>query len=380
MSIGKKLNDFKTRCFSESITVPQILNTSYLPSLDGLRAISILLVVLTHFKNRYGDFFPSIATQLLLTKTLGVYVFFCLSGFLITTLLLKEQIAKKTISLKKFYIRRVLRIVPVSVLYITLLFILNKVFKMNISYIAFASAFFYTVNIVSNKQWMIGHYWSLSVEEQFYLFFPFLLKRDVNTALRVILLLLSLIILTRYVSYSGVFSKYIVFSVFENLVKSLDGVLIGALTAILLFKNVIPLNFIIKYNWYIKLACIMLIPLFYSDTIGFQAVNSLIASAFICILIICCIIKTNDIVFKLLNTKIMIKIGVLSYIIYIFQQFFLLPPAKFLFDEGLKSVGQNVYHFGLIYFPYNLIFIFLVSYISYTFYEKRFLKLKSKFN
>jgi len=148
---------------------------SRIPSLDGIRAISILLVLYGHASStrdfpvsiigKYGGWFGDVAH-------FGVLVFFVISGFLITSLLMREREATGTISLKRFYLRRVLRIFPAFYAFILVLAI--AVWLSAIPLIArdFAFALTYTVNYVPNPPWWMGHLWSLSVEEQFYLLWP----------------------------------------------------------------------------------------------------------------------------------------------------------------------------------------------------------------
>ena len=97
------------------IEIPSSLNNKKFPSLDGLRGISIIFVILSHFIF-YSEFVAK--TNL---GVIGVEIFFVISGFLISTLLLKEQIINGGISLRKFYIRRALRILPVVFLFLTTL-------------------------------------------------------------------------------------------------------------------------------------------------------------------------------------------------------------------------------------------------------------------
>ncbi len=107
------------------------LSKPYFPTIDGMRAIAIIIVVLDHalhqtYRNTswirflpYGD--------------MGVYLFFVISGFLITTLLLHEQNSKNNINLKKFYVRRILRIFPVAYLYIGFIIGLSLFMKLGIT-------------------------------------------------------------------------------------------------------------------------------------------------------------------------------------------------------------------------------------------------------
>jgi endo-1,4-beta-xylanase len=143
-----------------------------IPSLDGVRAISILLVIAghwteTHAKGTYAEIGGSFAA-------LGVRIFFVLSGYLITRLLLEEESANHCISLRRFYIRRAWRILPASALFMLITFI---VFRRQLSWIHALLAALYLTNFDPGHPWFLGHLWSLSVEEQFYLLWPAALKK-----------------------------------------------------------------------------------------------------------------------------------------------------------------------------------------------------------
>ena len=140
-----------------------------IPSLDGLRAISILLVVLGHLAKSshapqiYWDYYA----------TTGVRVFFVISGYLITTILLKEQNRTATISLQTFYIRRAYRIFPAALFFMLAMVV---VYWRDLRWYNIAAAFLYAANFDAFRPWIFGHLWSLSVEEQFYLLWPSVLK------------------------------------------------------------------------------------------------------------------------------------------------------------------------------------------------------------
>ncbi|HMC86217.1 MAG TPA: acyltransferase family protein, partial [Chitinophagaceae bacterium] len=115
---------------------------------------------------------------------LGVKLFFVISGFLITTLLIKEKIKTNTINLKKFYIRRFLRIFPVFYLFLIVIIVLNFVLHLAIPWYIFLTAALYLTNFfIYQTHWTMVHFWSLSVEEQYYLVWPALFKKNHNLAL-----------------------------------------------------------------------------------------------------------------------------------------------------------------------------------------------------
>ena len=139
-----------------------------IPSLDGLRAISISMVVLAHFANEgYAPLF------LRPYAGIGVRMFFVISGYLISAILLKEQGRTSTISLRSFYIRRAYRIFPAAFFFMLIIF---AVYWRTLRWYEMTIALLYIVNYFP-RPWVIGHLWSLSVEEQFYLLWPSVLKK-----------------------------------------------------------------------------------------------------------------------------------------------------------------------------------------------------------
>lgn len=155
---------------------PQALGfrLSYRPELDGLRGISILLVFVHHF---YHPVLPG--------GFLGVDIFFVLSGFLITSLLLQEWDSKGSINLRDFYIRRALRLMPALLALVLVLGVFAAFFLSGDGALLTYQGIWLTLSYVSN--WLYAfHYvspnnplgitWSLAIEEQFYLLWPVILR------------------------------------------------------------------------------------------------------------------------------------------------------------------------------------------------------------
>ena len=151
-----------------------------IPSLDGLRAVSICMVVIGHCSKTITGLSSSAYMFLGFVGAgrLGVSTFFVISGFLITTLLVREQLSTHTISLKDFYIRRAFRIFPGFYAYWLVAFVLALLGYIQLSRSDLISAATYIWNYVPRNvdTWFLGHTWSLSVEEQFYLLWPLILK------------------------------------------------------------------------------------------------------------------------------------------------------------------------------------------------------------
>lgn len=170
-------------CASTAVGNPESAEIEYfpirvrgrIPSLDGLRAVAILLVIQSHLAGgRYSllnlgtGHFPFRFAY----GNLGVRIFFVISGFLITTLLLQEQNRQGRISIKQFYIRRALRILPASYVFMLVLCIVAGLGIVVIPKESFLASFLYVRNYFGGGDWYTAHLWSLSVEEQFYLIWP----------------------------------------------------------------------------------------------------------------------------------------------------------------------------------------------------------------
>lgn len=143
-----------------------------IPSLDGLRAISIAFVLLAHLAGTRG--FPVSAGlgKMVEFGEVGVHVFFVISGYLITRLLLEELERRRSISLGRFYLRRTLRIFPPYYAFILALVVAQASGWLQLAPHDVARAMTYTSNYYPDRSWFTGHTWSLSVEEQFYLLWP----------------------------------------------------------------------------------------------------------------------------------------------------------------------------------------------------------------
>src|SRR5438270_4005923 len=150
----------------------------YQPALDGIRAIAVLLVMANH-----TGFFHA--------GRLGVDIFFVLSGYLITAILVAEFSAGGRIDLKKFYARRALRILPAVILLLVALNVFAAITqpREQVQTLRWDSlgALFYVANWLrafGRDLGIVGHLWSLSIEEQFYLLWPvtlaFLLSRKLS--------------------------------------------------------------------------------------------------------------------------------------------------------------------------------------------------------
>lgn len=173
-----------------------------IPSLDGLRAVAIVIVVLSHTK----ILLPSVLVHSGLFRYWiggglhGVQLFFVISGYLITTLLQREFDRTGDVSLRRFYARRTLRIFPPFYVYLGILAVLWAAGIQTEDRSTFLSAATYTITYHPHPQgWPVQHAWSLSIEEQFYLLWPavliYALRR--GRAVRIVLTVLAVMPIIR---------------------------------------------------------------------------------------------------------------------------------------------------------------------------------------
>lgn len=332
-----------------------------IPSLDGFRAISIILVLIAH--SRLSTGFPARYEDLARHGAVGVTVFFVISGFLITWLLLTEQKNKGYINLKRFYINRCFRILPVFLLYTLFVFYWNHKENIDLKNTDLLHVLTFTVNFQEDRNWYTGHFWTLSIEEQFYIFWPVILilfNKHLKTTLY---LLIIYSCISRVIAYKFSVIAIITLTPFFNYS---DAIFVGALGGIIFFENPVICKKTIFNSYPAQLLAVFLICVFvYCSGYGKLAkvalpFGNLIISTSILFLLFSYIRPSNSIVYKFLNSRFIVHIGILSYSIYIWQQFFV--------------VGK----YGWRIFPLSILVIYVVSLISYYLWEKSFLTMKKK--
>jgi peptidoglycan/LPS O-acetylase OafA/YrhL len=152
----------------------------YIPTLDGWRAIAIVAVFFAHTQPLAlpGDYGRSLGIFLANNGGRGVDVFFAISGLLICTRLLEEEDRHGRISIRNFYIRRAFRILPPAVFFLLVLMLLHMYGPIPLNLLDWFSCLFFFRNYTMNLSgpplnwWFTSHFWSLSVEEHFYLILP----------------------------------------------------------------------------------------------------------------------------------------------------------------------------------------------------------------
>ena len=152
---------------------PEWVERGKIGGIDGLRGCAILGVLITHAAHVFlVDESDVLAPAADFLGRLGVQIFFAISGFLITLLLLREYDRAGSISLRGFYRRRTLRIIPAYVCYLTAIFAAAGAGWITIDATSSAAALTYTMDFVPRPSLPTEHIWTLSLEEQYYLIWP----------------------------------------------------------------------------------------------------------------------------------------------------------------------------------------------------------------
>jgi len=345
--------------------------------LNGLRAIAAIAVVISHTTLDL-DKFGLIATIFgsdsagkpkgLLLASYGVSIFFALSGFLITYLLLQEKKSTQIINIKHFYIRRALRIWPLYYLYILLCFIVYYYFEVPYDKAVVPFYIFMLANIpmiMNNMLPFLGHFWSLGVEEQFYLFWPWLAKISTDKLLKISFFLVILLFgLKLFFWITNLTIPLVALSI-----TRFHTMIIGCIGAIFYYNKV---NLFLT-NKYIQVLCW---SIYFLIAVNLFVVPSLIANEIVAIVTVCVIyaqIERKNMIIDLDN-KIFDFIGKISFGIYVYHPLilFLLAKSSFRFKES------SITNYIIVYLIVLLLTI-LVAKLSYRFYEKRFILLKNSF-
>jgi peptidoglycan/LPS O-acetylase OafA/YrhL len=227
-------------------------NRPHVAALDGLRGMAVLLVLAGHSSKAYLEpstqaDFPLLAA-LLGCDSLGVRLFFILSGYLITWLLMGELQQTGGLNLKAFYLRRGARILPAYWFFLACLALFARAGLVDVSWQQFLNALFFLWNYaplwhVHESQegaWYLGHLWSLAVEIQFYLVWPLLLWKMGPARAKWICLLAAASMPPLRLS------SYLLFPEQRGLLgimfhTSLDGLMLGS--AVALWNRQLPENF-----------------------------------------------------------------------------------------------------------------------------------------
>mgnify|MGYP003948798291 CR=1 FL=1 len=349
----------------------------YRPEIDGLRAIAVITVIFYHFEISFfgNEFFKG--------GYLGVDVFFVISGYLITSILVDEYQSKKSISILNFYKRRIRRIIPLlfTVILVCIPFAwfylipssLIDFSKSSLSSLIFSSNFYFHFSENAyfnfNDSNPLLHTWSLSVEEQFYIFFPFFLLFIIKFSKKLLkqiiisLILINLLIIQLggnlsfvypYVEESFSFDKQNFFGSFYIFTSRFWELLVGS-SLVFFQKKKVKYNIIFTIFPKIGLVIIIFSVYFFSEKTFHPSFYTLIPVVGVCLIIF--FSNKLELTTRLLSSKVFVKLGLISYSLYLWHYPFL------IFQKNIFEKENNLLCFFLI---------LLTSIFSYLFVEKPF--------
>jgi peptidoglycan/LPS O-acetylase OafA/YrhL len=327
------------------------------------------------------------------SSALGVVFFFVLSGFLITFLLLKEKEQNNSIAIKKFYLRRALRIWPLYYLIFILGFFVlpyldffavpgqdnffQQNFWGNLTLYAFFMpnlAFAIYTTAVPN----IGQSWSIGVEEQFYLLWPLLIRKSKNVIKSILWITGTIIALKGIILLSSPFVKLDALIVLKKFLamSKLECLALGGLGAYVLFNNKEKILRIV-YRPISQITSVVILPiLIYFTPTAFEDILHLLFS--ISFLVIILNVASNEKSILKFENRIFQYLGRISYGFYMFHVMCIVFTIHFL-DKyiGLDNDISKPQHILL----YGISFLLTValSSLSYHIFEKAFIRLKDKY-
>ena len=316
-----------------------------IPSLDGLRGISIWAVIIAHSADHF--LFSTIHSHHIRTvlsncANLGVTIFFVISGFLITSILLAEQKRTSQINIKRFYKKRAIRIIPAFALYTGTILLLCDVSPRQILYaLTFTTSFFF---------WQaykpLQHLWSLSVEEQFYLAWPLIFARGLGDAKRWCwLVLIACPILRAIFAYQGL--------VYLDHAAVLDSIAAGCLLAFYREQIQRKITKVTRSGTVFATFCLMMpvLSLVIDKIASFSWILvplTTLVPLFVAIVIGAAIERKDT----FLNKGPLVWSGLLSYSLYLWQQ-------PFMVMNGFLN-----------FFVVRLVLTFAAAYCSYRWVEQ----------
>jgi peptidoglycan/LPS O-acetylase OafA/YrhL len=288
---------------------PEISAKQRIPTLDGWRGIAILLVLFDHVQRAL---LGRPAWQWAQTGQHGVTIFFVISGFLITSKLIEGPI-----NLKRFYIRRFFRLIPAAWTYLGVLLLLERLMNVRITPLTDVwTCLLFVRNLFVGSSFLTGHFWSLSLEEQFYATWPCVL----------------LIIGTRWSSWIAVagaiacasyrwffWAHYNNSTLFVRSQVRADALLVGCLLAILLLESPVR-NFLIEWSKVLALPAFAVVLFCIAR---FHYLPPLYESICIALLIAATTLNPGAALSRLLDFRPLAWLGTISYSTYLWQQLFM---------------------------------------------------------
>jgi len=381
-------------------------NKNYLPNLDGLRFIGSLVIIIFHIEDIKNQQGRATIPTIRIYNVLGNYdvsLFFVLSGFLITYLLLKEKKESGSIDLKAYYVRRTLRIWPLYYLIIFLGFFVlphfdpyfdtakADLFYNNFWYSLIGCLLFLTpfVSRTGGLPETIGPIWTVGVEELFYVCWPLFLRKTKRYLLLMIGIVVFVLLLRNGLSFYNQYfdpddTMWIAYKFMKRVLiqyriscMAIGG--IGAYLVVLEKDKMLKFLYRKDIQWIVYIITILLLKFRVGmkpfDAEDFPNVSYEMYSVLFAIIIINLACNPHSIV--KLKYKWMIYLGKISYGLYLFHpimRVFSLQLTEYLFSRQIAGLAMNICMYSL-----TIGSTILVSVVSFEFFEKRMMNLKNKF-
>jgi peptidoglycan/LPS O-acetylase OafA/YrhL len=377
----------------------------YFKNLDGIRFFAALMVLMQHsfgFKKSYSDTYPILNQCFDYTGRMGVNLFFILSGFLISYLLLVEKDSTGTVSFKSFYLRRILRIWPLYLGYGLILtffspYVVEKLgmynntdtpaMFMNLVFLLFFSVNFQLAFVGSNRG-MFEISWSVCIEEQFYVFWPWVINTFRKKLAKLLVVLFGISVLAR-VFIVFILPKFVPSYTLDNVLlinyllifDKLDLFGGGLFAALLYYKRAEYKELFRKFfrPWVqilmTSLAFLYAISVLKPNNTWFLLFADHYACSFLFGYVLLAAVVENSI-YRLEN-PLLKTLGKISFGMYLFHtaicQFVLIFFQKIIGHPESRIIYDLLYPFAC------LVATSTIAYLSYTYYEMWFLKKKKKF-
>jgi peptidoglycan/LPS O-acetylase OafA/YrhL len=410
----------------------------YIKSFDGMRGFFALLIIMTHWPLDMP--ISPIGWE-------GLQLFFVLSGFLITRILLNERakpIYQNEVSfggfMKKFMTKRAFRIFPLYFAYIILMYLVrfgmsdSKFFSGQTAELEVNGIWLWTYlyNFKDFFNHLLGwemvetpffaHLWSLSLEEQFYVFFPFIVFFVRGKALKITIVAMIIIpIITRIIGYpylegiaeaNNYREQWAILNIYRNIFFQFDSLAIGAAAAIFdvqkiknprawLFAIVAILFSAYAFNCYsltqIADPSVKMLPKMYHDgeslnVLGYifwmgypeilknnyQYAYMFTLINFTAFFMLVCSVQGNSVLKFIFENKVFVYLGKISYGTYVFHfafmQFFFFVIKKYAF---IPPLGHFLW-LQVVYFIVYILILYFIAHLSFKYFEMYFLNMKSK--
>ena len=337
----------------------------YIPTLDGWRAVAILAVIASHAGHSYSQaqgresFFDRIASG-----THGVNLFFAISGLLITSRLLEEWDTSGRVSLRRFYTRRAFRILPPALLYLGVVALLGALGLLPVVWSEFVAATLFFRNYLpvllgpNGAGFFTSHYWSLGVEEHFYLFWPaLLLLAGRKRALPVAIVIAVLVAVWRHFEawreimlYNAIQPTY-----FARSDTRIDSIMWGVVAALALSRPEVR-AFVERYLS--TIVYLAFVALYGAIVYRYGTRPTYWEASIVPVLIVGTVLRPSGALGRVLENPVMRWIGRLSYSLYLWEFFFVYYPGV----PSTLGVWQT--------FPLNLIATIVCASASYYLVER----------